>query len=76
MEPFNRPYVDPDTKPGDEGTEAWADETPDEAAKHAADRGPLAQGGAKTDDEGVIVGSPADEFDDGDAIDARNDDAG
>ena len=25
MEPENRPYVDADTEPGDEGTEEWAD---------------------------------------------------
>ena len=25
MEPDNRPYVDPDTEPGDAGTEKWAD---------------------------------------------------
>jgi hypothetical protein len=25
MEPENRPYIDPDTKPGDAGTEDWAD---------------------------------------------------
>jgi len=67
MEPYNRPYVDPDTEPGDKGTEEWADETPEQAATHEHAEGP-----AKTDEEGTIAGSPADIFDDGDAIAARN----
>ena len=58
MEPTNRPYVDPGTEPGDEGTEAWS-------ANRGDDDGPLAQGGAATDDEGALSGSPADVFDDG-----------
>lgn len=70
MEPSNRPYVDPDTKPGDAGTEPWADEAPGDAADGD---GPLAEGGAETDEQGAIVGSPADIFDDGDAISANND---
>ena len=69
MEPDSRRYVDPDTAPGDEGTERWTDEGADDGS---ADRGPLAGGGAATDAEGAIVGSPADIFDDGDAIEARN----
>lgn len=55
MEPINRPYVDPHTKPGDEGTEDWADEPkPGETPAWPA----------KTDEHGAIVGSPADIFDD------------
>ncbi len=69
MEPDNRRYVDPDMEPGDKGTEPWAD---DAAGGHAGKRGPLAGGGAATDAEGAIVGSPADIFDDGDAIAASN----
>ena len=41
MEPYNRPYVDPETEPGDKGTEEWADETPEQAAKRAADSVPV-----------------------------------
>ena len=61
MEPQNRPYVDPDMKPGDAGTEPWADGL-------SGGSGPLADGGTETDAEGAIDGSPADIFDDGDAI--------
>ncbi len=64
MEPGNRPYVDPSTKPGDEGTEAWSDNEPGQ------DPG---SGRPSTDPEGAIVGSPADLFDDGDAIESMND---
>ncbi len=67
MEPFNKPYVDPDTKPGDAGTEPWADEPP---GAEAGD-GPTSE----TDEQGAIVGSPADIFDDGDAIEASDDQA-
>ena len=69
MEPDNRRYVDPDMEPGDKGTEPWADDTD---AGHAGKRGPLAGGGAETDAEGAIAGSPADIFDDGDAIAETN----
>jgi hypothetical protein len=69
MEPENRRYVDPDMDPGDKGTEAWADDD----ANDDPTRGPLAEGRARTDAEGAIIGSPADIFDDGDAIAARND---
>jgi hypothetical protein len=68
MEPYNRPYVDPETEPGDKGTEEWADETPEQAAKRAEDSVPVEERQAKTDEQGVISGSPADTFDDGDAI--------
>lgn len=67
MESENRPYVDPDMQPGDKGTEPWAD------GDIAKERGPLADGMSMTDPEGVITGSPADIFDDGDAIAASND---
>jgi hypothetical protein len=68
MEPYNHPYVDPETEPGDKGTEEWADETPEEAANH--DRHPASE--ERTDEQGTIVDSPADIFDDGDAVEARN----
>jgi hypothetical protein len=71
MEPYNRPYIDPDTKPGDDGTEPWADEAPTEGDD--GERGPLAEGRAETDPEGAIIGSPADIFDDRNAISASND---
>ncbi len=64
MEPGNRPYVDPSTKPGDAGTEAWSDNEP----------GPESGNPPGTDAEGAILGSPADVFDNGDAIGATNDD--
>ena len=71
MEPENRPYVDADTKPGDAGTEKWADTRGEHG--DPVDRGPLADAAATTDD-GVVDGSPADEFiDDPDAIAARTD---
>ena len=70
MEPENRPYVDPDTKPGDPGTEEWTD-TP--GSGDPIGRGPLADPDG-SDDDGVVDGSPADEFiNDPDAIRARND---
>ena len=74
MEPDNRPYVDPDTKPGDAGTEEWADTPP--GSGDPAGRGPLADPAKRTDEhgDGVVDESPADEFiNDPDAIDARND---
>ena len=74
MEPENRPYVDSDTKPGDPGTEEWADTPPGSA--DPGGRGPLADPVGKADEEGVVDGSPADEFiNDPDAIDAHKDDA-
>jgi hypothetical protein len=60
MEPENRPYVDPDTQPGDAGTEEWTDRTPGADDPDAA--GPLADPIGKTTAEDVIEGSPADEF--------------
>jgi hypothetical protein len=72
MEPYNRPYVDPETEPGDKGTEEWADETPEQAAKSAEHRAPIEERQGSTDEEGTLTGSPADVFDDGDAIEARN----
>lgn len=71
MEPENRPYVDSDTKPGDAGTEEWAETLP--GAEDPTGPGPLADP-AGTDADGIVDGSPADEFvNDPDAIDARND---
>ena len=74
MEPENRPYVDPDTKPGDTGTEEWADTlTGSHGTGH---RGPLADPNAAPDDDGVPNGSPAHEFiNDPDAVAARNGEA-
>ena len=58
MEPENRPYVDAETKPGDAGTEAWADLAPG-----AGERG---EGGPQIDPVGitggVVAGSPAHAF--------------
>jgi len=59
MEPENRPYVDPAREPGDSGTEAWADKTP--TTTDSVGRGPLADPVA-TGGDGVVAGSPADEF--------------
>ena len=74
MEPENRPYVDSDTEPGDAGTEEWADGLP--APGDPVGRGPLADPVGKTDDDGVVEGSPADEFiNDPDAIGARDDES-
>ena len=71
MEPENRPYVAPDTKPGDAGTEEWAETLP----RPGDPAGPLANPDA-SDDDGVIDGSPADEFiHDPKAIRARDDKA-
>ena len=72
MEPENRPYVAPDTTPGDPGTEEWADTLPD--AGGAGARGPLAASPETIDDDGIVDGSPADEFvNDPNAIRARKD---
>lgn len=74
MEPENRPYVDPDTKPGDAGTEEWSDSPPGSGG--AIGRGPLADAPQATDAEGALEGSPADEFiTDPDAIADRDQDA-
>jgi hypothetical protein len=75
MEPENRPYVDPNTEPGDAGTEEWADKLPESA--DAEERGTLADPAATPGDDGVVGGSPADEFiNDPEAIDAHNDEGG
>lgn len=72
MEPENRPYVDSKTEPGDAGTEEWADTLPGSA--DLVGRGTQAAPIATTDDDGVVDGSPADEFiNDPDVIAARND---
>lgn len=71
MEPENRPYVDADTKPGDAGTETWADTPPGEALPK--ERGPLVDPVGTAIDDGIIDGSPADEFiNDPSAIEVRN----
>lgn len=72
MEPGNRPYVDPGTETGDEGTEEWADTPP--GSGDPADRGPLADPEGTTN-EPALPGSPADAFiNDPDAIEANNED--
>ena len=72
MEPENRPYVAPDTKPGDPGTEDWADTLPD--ADGAAARGRPAASQETVDEDGIVDGSPADEFvNDPNVIRARKD---
>ena len=71
MEPENRPYVDSDTEPGDAGTEEWAETLPGSAvpAKRGTPADPIGSA-----DDGVIEGSPADEFiNDPEAIGARSD---
>jgi hypothetical protein len=72
MEPWNRPYVAPDTEPGDAGTEQWADEVPDPEVEGSTKHGPLAEAPAPTGEGGALEGSPADELQDEDAISARN----
>jgi hypothetical protein len=73
MEPNNRPYVDPDTKPGDDGTEEWAETAP--GAGDPVGPGPLADPAPATEGDRIVGGSPADELaNDADAVDARNDD--
>jgi hypothetical protein len=72
MEPENRPYVDSDTEPGDAGTEEWADTLPEAAG--SAGSGPLADPPGTADADGIVDGSPADEFvNDPNAIGARKD---
>ena len=72
MEPENRPYVDADTEPGDAGTEEWADTPP--GSGEPAKGGPLAHPAGLADADGIVDGSPADEFvNDPDAITSRND---
>jgi hypothetical protein len=74
MEPENRPYVAPDTEPGDAGTEEWADKPP--GSSDPVGRGTLADPAGKTDADDVVDGSPADQFiNDPDAIDARKDES-
>ena len=66
MESEKFPYVDPETEPGDAGTEDWADKKP--GSGDPTGREPAADP-VETDDEGVVEGSPADEFiNDPDAI--------
>ena len=65
MEPENRPYVDSDTEPGDGGTEEWSETLPGEGDPP----GPLAHPPGLADADGIVDGSPADEFvNDPDAI--------
>jgi hypothetical protein len=76
MEPTNRPYVDPDTQPGDAGTEPWADDPAAEAgdrSKPAPDTKPA----APSVEDQAVEGSPADQFlTDENAVSARNEEAG
>ena len=72
MEPENRPYVDSGSEPGDTGTEEWSDTPP--GSGDAARRGPLADPPGLADADGIVDGSPADEFvNDPDAVGARKD---
>jgi hypothetical protein len=67
MEPENRPYVDAKRKPGDDATEAWANTSP--GAGDPGEDGPQI-GTVEITDDGVVEGSPADEFiNDPEAID-------
>jgi hypothetical protein len=75
MEPTNRPYVDPDTEPGDAGTEPWADDRADAESGDPTKRRPVADPGAPSEEGAAIEGSPADQFlTDDDAVSARNED--
>lgn len=75
MEPTNRPYVDPDTEPGDAGTEPWADDVADAKSDDPTRRRPVANPDAPSEEGAAIEGSPADQFlTDDDAVSARNDD--
>jgi len=75
MEPTNRPYVSPDTEPGDAGTEPWADEGADAQADDPTKRRPVADPVAPAEGGAAIEGSPADQFlADDDAVGARNED--
>ncbi len=74
MEPDNRPYVAPNTEPGDAGTEKWADAShgTDDSVGPQPGPGPL----GTVNDQGVVEGSPADTFiNDPEAVSARNDEA-
>ena len=59
MEPGNRPYVAADTTPGDAGTEEWADHP---ARPDPKGHAPAAPSGGGAIDDGILDGSPADEF--------------
>ncbi len=62
MQPGDKPFLDPDTTPGDVGGEDPADHPPTPDAKGEAPLVPI-DGGAI--DEGIIDGSPADQVIDG-----------
>ena len=63
--------MEPETKPGDAGTEEWS-----EQPEGSGGSGPLANPVGTTDAQGAIKGSPADEFiNDPGAISARDDQA-
>jgi hypothetical protein len=75
MEPTNRPYVDPDTEPGDAGTEPWADDPADSEAADRSKRRPAAEPVVPSAEGAASEGSPADQFlTEDDAISARNED--
>ena len=75
MEPTNRPYVDPDTEPGDAGTEPWADDPPDSKAGDERTRRPSASPAAPAEEGGAIAGSPADHFLTDDVASAQDEDS-
>ncbi len=72
MEPENRPYVGTGTDSGDTGTKKWADTLPD--SPEPGKRGDAAARVRTTNGDGVVDGSPADQFiNHPKVIDARND---
>ena len=62
MEPGGKPFLDPDTTPGDVGTEEPADHPPTPDPRGQA---PLVPAGGGAIDEGILDGSPADQVLDG-----------
>jgi hypothetical protein len=75
MEPTNRPYVDPDTEPGDAGAESWADDGGDPPTGNPRKGRPGADPVDPSEEDAAIEGSPADHFlTDDDAVGARNED--
>ncbi|MGZ6271738.1 MAG: hypothetical protein ACXWPJ_06695 [Candidatus Limnocylindrales bacterium] len=75
MESTDRPYVDPETEPGDAGTEPWADGGPDATTGDPTKPRRVADPVAPSEKGAAIEGSPADEFlTHDDAVGARSDD--
>lgn len=73
MEPDNRPYVDTDTKPGDAGTEEWADNP--RGIGVPAVPVPVPGPVDAPIDDGIVDGSPAEAFVAGPAAIASHSDA-